>query len=396
MENLLKKHFNKINLDIRKKAPGYSRFMDQKVTPDVLSFVADCIVNFLGGKDAKTIFTAGDIWKFPYFVKNTIAVFGKPSPENRTASSEYDKFIAQPLKTLAFAKSLEEKKVGRKNSYVVLRPDILEFISRNERNALLFLVHYIEKTLADSGFLGRFNKYKTKAESGSLSTKDFALLKKEFRAFMRGYTEINGDTEINRIFPKVLNPYAASYQIPGTEGGYMTTGRFIFSDLMYNRQNFRDIRKDKTQSRKEALDKINNRRKIVAYRVQRAKNAIKRYHSSSEMKDSLAVGKATQAHHIFPEKKFREISDYPENLILLTAQQHNTRAHFDNHYQEGEPEYSKECLLSKIDSIFESIRKKDGFYSKEKFIHVLNVGYNLSLSTSVSLDELKKIIQKHS
>jgi len=209
MEDLLKQHFDQVDLDIRKQASGYSRFMDQKVTPDVLSFIADCIVNFLGGKDAGTTFVVGDIWEFPYFVKNTVAVFGKPSPENETAGSEYDKFIAQPLKTLAFAKVLGENKVGRKNTYTVLRSDILEYISQNERNAWRFLVIYIEKVLSDSGFIDKLESYKTKAKGGTLGVEDFEALKNDFQAFMRGFTEINGDTEINRIFPKVLNPYSA-------------------------------------------------------------------------------------------------------------------------------------------------------------------------------------------
>ncbi|PIQ31989.1 MAG: hypothetical protein COW61_02595, partial [Candidatus Yonathbacteria bacterium CG17_big_fil_post_rev_8_21_14_2_50_46_19] len=72
----LKQHFNQVDLDIRKQTSGYSRFLDQKVTPDVLSFIADCIVNFLGGKDAGTTFVVGNIWEFPYFIKNTVAVFG--------------------------------------------------------------------------------------------------------------------------------------------------------------------------------------------------------------------------------------------------------------------------------------------------------------------------------
>lgn len=394
MEDLLKQHFDQIDLDIRKQAPGYSRFMDQKVTPDVLSFIADCIVNFLGGKEAYTTFVVGDIWEFPYFVKNTVAVFGKPSPENETAGSEYDKFIAQPLKTLAFAKVLEEKKVGRKNTYTVLRSDILEYISQNEKSAWRFLVIYIEKVLSDSGFIDKLELYKTKAKGNTLSAEDFEALKNDFQAFMRGFTEINGDTEINRIFPKVLNPYSAFYQIPGTEKGRMTLGRFIYPDLMYNRENFRDIGKDKTLSRQEVLKEVNEQPEVVIYRVQKAKNIIRRHHTSSEVRDSLAVGLATQVHHIFSEHEFPEISDYLENLILLTPQQHNTRAHPDNKTMTVDTEYQKECLLSKMDSITTSINKGDNLYAKERFIHVINIGYGLDLSTNTGFEELKEIILK--
>ncbi len=82
MEDSVKQHFNQIDLDIRKQAPVYSRFMDQKVTPDVLSFIADCVLNLLDGKDPGAVFTTKDIWDFQYFQKNIVAIFGKPSPTN--------------------------------------------------------------------------------------------------------------------------------------------------------------------------------------------------------------------------------------------------------------------------------------------------------------------------
>lgn len=393
MEDVLKDYFKNTNLDIRKKPAGYSRFMDQKVTPDVVTFIADCIVNFLGANSSKTSFTVSDIWTFPYFIKNAIAVFGKPSPENETTNSEYNKFISQPLKTLAFSKVLSETKSGNKNYYTVLKPDIVEYISQNERNAWDFLVSYIEKVLLDSGFIGKFDSFKEKALTNNLKTEDFEKLKTEFQAFMRGYTKINGDTEINRIFPKILNLYSSHYQIPGTEKGHLTESRFIFPDLMYNRENFRDVGKDKTQSRQESTVKDTKPPEFIAYKVQKAKNIIRRHHPSSEVRDSLSAGSATQVHHIFPEHQFPEISDYVENLILLTPQQHYTRAHLDNKTQTISLEYQKVCLLSKIDSIVASINRGDSLYSKDRFIHVVNIGYGLKLSTTTSLEEVRENIK---
>ena len=392
-ENILGQHFEKINLDIRKKSSGYSRFMDQKVTPDVLSFIADCIVNFIGGKDTHASFSVSDIWGFQYFIKNSIAVFGKPSPENKTADAEYDKFIAQPLKTLSFSGILTEKKDGRRNIYTVSNPKILEYISQNERSAMLFLVAYIEKVLSNSGFINKFETFKKKALAKKLLSTDFDSLKIDFQAFMRGYTEINTDVEINRIFPKILNPYATYYLIPGTEKGHLTFGRFIYPDLMYNRQNFRDIGKDKGLTRQEAIRELAQQPELISYRVQKAKSIIKRHHDSSELKDSFAKGAATQVHHIFPESKFPEISDYLENLILLTAQQHNTRAHPENKTNTIDLDYQKECLLSKIDSITTFIAKGESLYVRERLIHVINVGYGIDISTSTSFAELKEIIQ---
>jgi hypothetical protein len=393
-EELMRKHVATVDLDIRKKPDGYSRYMDQKVTPDVLTFIADCIVNFLGGKNPDTIFTTKDIWDFPYFQKNTVAIFSKPSPINESARAEYDKFIAQPLKTLAFAKILKEEKVGVKNTYKVLQPELLEYISQNERNSLLFLVIYIEKVLSDSVFIKELNVYKDKALAGTITKDDFDLLKGKFETFMRGYTNINGDTEIRRIFPKVLNPYAVYNMINGTEDGHMSENRFVYSDLMYNRENFRDIGKDKALTRTEGEEVVENKPELSAYKTQKAKNIIRRNHSSSEVHDSLATGEATQVHHIFPEHEFPEISAYIENLILLTPQQHNTKAHPSNHTQSIDRDYQKECLLSKIDSIERSLKQGKDIYSIESLTHVINIGLSLELSTKTTFDELRSVVKK--
>ena len=96
---VIKNHFAKYDLDIRKSK--FSRFMDQKVTPDVLCFIADCIINL---NATKPQFTYKDIWNSNYFEKNVRAIYGKPSPKNEKAHSEYDKFIVQTLRMLFYAK----------------------------------------------------------------------------------------------------------------------------------------------------------------------------------------------------------------------------------------------------------------------------------------------------
>ncbi len=387
-EERIKEYIDQIDLDLRKKPEGFSRYMDQKITPDVITFISDCIVNFIGGKDPQTVFTTKDIWGFQYFQKNTVAIFSKPSPTNQTANAEYDKFIAQPLKTLAFAKILKEVKVGIRNTYQVSQPEILEYIAQNERNAWVFLVVYIEKVLSDSGFK-EIESYKKKAKAGNITKEDFELLKTRFEGFMRGYTNINGDTEIRRIFPKVLNPLAVYYMINGSEDGKMTENRFTYSDLMYNRSNFRDLGKDKAVTRQESEEIIEEKPDFSAYKVQKAKNIIRRNHTTSEVKDSYSNGEATQVHHIFPEHEFPQISAYVENLILLTPQQHNTKAHPSNHTQLIDRAYQRECLLSKIDTIENSLKQGKDIYSKESLIHIVNIGLSLDLSTNTTFEDLR-------
>ena len=57
---------------------------------------------------------------------------------------------------------------------------------------------------------------------------------------------------------------------------------------------------------------------VIIYRVQKVKNIIRRHHTSSEVKDSLSVGVATQVHHIFPENEFPEVP----KVILYGAANH--------------------------------------------------------------------------
>jgi hypothetical protein len=49
-----------------------------------------------------------------------------------------------------------------------------------------------------------------------------------------------------------LNIYACENNLPGSTRGRMSENEFYYTDLMYNRKNWRDFSKDKTISRQEA------------------------------------------------------------------------------------------------------------------------------------------------
>ena len=70
-----------------------ARFTDQKCTPDMVCFIADCILN-TSCKD--TEFKVKDLWGTDYFCSNMQAIFRKPAPTDARARSEYDKVLAQP------------------------------------------------------------------------------------------------------------------------------------------------------------------------------------------------------------------------------------------------------------------------------------------------------------
>lgn len=395
MDDLLKQHFDHLDLDIRKQAPGYSRFMDQKVTPDVLRFVAECIIQ-CAGSNPKHLFTASEIEHSAYFVKNVTREFNKPAPGDERTAHEYDKWPAQIIQTLRFAGVLEEKGAkGRAAGFVVTNPDILKYIATRSQNSYTFLFQYLTKLLKDSGFYGYVEHYRDAYLAGKLSKTDFHELKERFESFIIGHTRIKKKFEPRRIFPKVINIFAAEFRIPGTVGGHMSKFPFMTSDLIYNRVNFRDKRKPKSISRQEQMERGGlAERNNPVYRVTSAKKRIKELHAGSEVHDQWSVGEATQVHHIFPENEFSQLADRLENLIRLTPTQHNTKAHPNNHTAVINREYQCVCLIEKSHSIEESIKMGQFDYSREAFIGIINAGLGENLSYDLSFDQIRVAIKK--
>lgn len=225
------------------------------------------------------------------------------------------------------------------------------------------------------------------------NTKDnFTSLKSEYEKFIILHTPINGKTEVRRIFTKVLNPLAFKRQKRGTSRGFFSKDIISNDVLMYNRKNWRDITKNKSETREEyeiraKLEVQQSKDAYVKYTINKATNIVRRLHSPiSELKDNLAIGEATQVHHIFMKSDYPQIESYIENLILLTATQHNTKAHPNNNTRVINKDYQLLCLLAKSDSI----EKHYNTYSKEDFLFVLKVGLNKEFSNSIEFRELKE------
>ena len=382
----------KYNYDIRESHNG--RWIDQKCTPDVLSFVADCIYNYASNNPDKEFYTQ-NIWFSEYAVQNTEAVFKKPSPKQNAARNEYDKFFQQPMKLLANSQVLIERKEGAKNIFKVNNLEILEYIALSERNALKFLHRYIEKVLQDSDLYSSFNLFFT-SQKTVIGNKDklqnlYIKLKQNFCYFTKRYTPINGDTECGRIFTKVVNPLAYYRNAYGTEKGKISSDIITYDVLMYNRNNFRDIyaNKPKGITRKvyakehpvELNEKYYDYQSAKAKRFLRIFNDQYRNGRTEHLEKEHLKDAAIHIHHIFPKALYPEICAYLENLIALTPTQHYGYAHPNGRTQEINVEYQKLLLLSKADRIKENIEesydeKTERIYEFPKFLHVLSVGFD--------------------
>lgn len=381
MRNTIKEYLSLFDFDIRKTHDA--RYVDQKCTPDIVCFMADCVMNMVA---TKPVFVINDIWDTQYFIQNSRVIFNKPWANDKKAYNEYNKVLSQPLKLLAYARILNVETLGGSLTFSVANADILDYIARKDRNAYNFLYCYFMKVMTDSGFIKYFEEYAKESCDNPKAAKE-EIYERYFR-LINGNTPSHSRKDIRRMFHKVFNVYAAEHLLHGSNGKIT-----YYSDLMYNKKNWRDMDKDKTVTRQEAMtpEKIKKQEAINAYYVQKAISLIRKIHTVSEVNDNWSNGEATQVHHIFPKSQFPQIAHYVENLILLTATQHNTKAHPNNKTQQINKDYQLVCLLAKADTIESSLsRYGDKYYRKESFIFVINTGLSTDFSTLLSFNNLKK------
>lgn len=387
MSKIIDDHFNGLDLDIRKKNIG--TFMDQKVTPDVVSGVAECILEYL--RENEEPFTINDIRYYDYSNQLVKEVFNKPDVQK--AENEYDKFFSQPIKMFAYAGVLDEDLTKRPYKYSVSNIAVLEYVGIRERNAVTFLQEYLEKLISDSGIKNLFDEFFI-----SQNKSGYERLKTRFINFVIDYTPKNDPVDISRIFTKIINPLAYGEKKFGTRRGRISQTVISLDELYYNRPNWRDINKDKSLTREEAkalFEDIVDNKNFFRYQVTKAKNFVRKLQSYSEI-HRFEQYPGLQAHHIFMESEFPQIADLPENIIILTPNQHYYRAHPNNKTSVIDERYQAICLISKLDSIEINNRSGDNDYSLEDFINVLNTGFETNhFNTGMDYEEVKHQIINH-
>ncbi len=373
---------NQFDYDIRKS--NSARFIDQKVTADVLSSVSECIIEFIEDDKYKE-FTINEIRYSKYANEIVTQVFSKPNIPQ--AENEYDKFFSQPIKMLAYAKILDENKQSNTLKFKVNNHQLLNYIAVRDRNALNFITLYLEKVLKDSEIFNYFERFFEEQTAAS-----FNLLKEKYIQFIISNTAIKKPTEPKRIFTKVINPLALKRGKFGTRKGRISKTIISLNEILYNRPNWRDLNKDKSITRQQfsqSFDSNLDNSNHYKYSIEKAKKLVKQIHKYSEIHRFKSYI-ATQAHHIFPQKEYPEIADFPENIIAITPNQHFVRAHPNNNTTQIDLNYQLICLISKLDSIEMNYMQQKEDYSKEDFIDVLNIGYETSFFTkTMSFEEIK-------
>lgn len=336
-------------------------------------------------------FTINDIRYFDYSNQLVKEVFNKPDVQK--AENEYDKFFSQPIKMFAYAGILEEDLTKRPYKYSVSNNAVLEYVGMRERNAVTFLQKYLEKLILDSGIKNLFDDFFISQNSAG-----YERLKIQFIDFIIANTPKNDPVDISRIFTKIINPLAYKEKKFGTRRGRISQTVISLDELYYNRPNWRDINKDKSLTREEAkalFDDVVDNKNFFKYQVSKAKKFVRKLQPFSEV-HRFEQYPGLQAHHIFMESEFPQIADLPENIIILTPNQHYYRAHPNNKTSVIDERYQAICLISKLDSIEINNRSGENDYSLEDFINVLNTGFETDhFNTGMDYEEVKHQIMNH-
>lgn len=386
------------NYDI--KLNGNGRWIDQKCTPDVVSIISDCIIEYVKSNPQTCVFSSTDIWHSKYSELNILSIFKKPGTENKNAKNEYDKFFQQPMEMLANSGVIIKKKVGNRNYYSLNEINILEYLSMGEKNALKFLQLYIEKVLSDTGIFDVFKEF-----FNNPNQRTYEKVKNCFTNITKTYTKINGDTESRRIFTKVINPLSFKYNCEGTEKGRISKDIISYDMLMYNRDNFRDVfsKKPKGMTRDEyqLKKKGTPNQSYYLYSSLKAKKYLKSFNDIFRNGESEIDNEsnAIQMHHIFPESQFPDICGFYENLIALTPNQHFINAHPNGNTGKIDRAYQYKCLQCKLKNICTNFNStfEDHIYDKDRFLKVLDVGLETDEFEQIndfSYDNVLKHIQK--
>lgn len=394
-ERLLQEFLDQHDYDIRKTGNG--RWIDQKCAFDTISFVADCIVDYLENGGTQP-FESPQIWHRDYSVQNVMRLFGKPDPTIKTTLDEYNKFFRQPMKMLAAAGVLHEELHGIVIEFSVVNYDVLEYIAMRDRNALDFICLYIEKTLRDSGLWDSFASFLDEQTEEWYDT-----VKDRFAKFCIRYTPINTTVEAGRIFNKVLNQIAFKYKKKGTYRGHMSKNIITLSDVIYNKTNWYDnlTGKDKNVSRGDFVV-VPAAPEKYDYEVTRAKKYLRTfleryYHGEPEVRDRYSINnKVSAMHHIFPAHAYPTIAAYYENLIGLSTAQHMQEAHPNGNTREVDHDFQYTCLIAKTDNIRRNLSGMDDapvIYDFNDFMFVLNTGLNTDYFSRISENDFGAVVQ---
>ena len=381
-------YISKIDLDLKTRG-GNPRYFDQKVQPDIVEIISECILDF---SKKKHFFTIKDIWDNKFSEDLVYEYFKKPKARDKKAANEFDKFFSQPICFLTFFGILHREKKGTKFYHTILKPDILEYIASDQRKALNFINICLICFIKSNQLKSDFDKFFTEQDKES-----YFSLRERFYEFTYNNTNINRSNkhEPGRIFTPIINALAFKQNKKGSQKGNISKDVIYLGDLIYARPNWKDILNGKPgELTRESWDgkkikNIDEQLSLSSSERSSKKAIVKKYGNTSEYSGSDG---ALDTHHIFPRSFNFDLCHYKENLIRITPDEHYIKAHPNRNTQIINKPFQVELLKAKLKSVETSLKKSEDFYDLKFFIDMLKKGFKIDLPTDLSINDLKNFL----
>lgn len=289
----IKELIKKAKLDL--SITGNARWMDQKVTPDILQLICEIVYITRSPEQG---FTVNQVLYSTEFLATVKESFGKEPNSSKNFKSEVGKIVMQPLKLLASAGILEEttEDGNRAIIFKIKNYEVLGWIADEVLNSYKFLSAYFEEFLIQNSMEFKFEELVTQLKNGQdNSLKSFEEFRDSFTKRVNEFTNSKKAKEPRRVFNKVYNLLAYSNGVNGVEVGELTAEPCSYDSLMYNRENI--VHKG-IRHRSASLD-------FKALRAKRRMNDLKAKHSSGEIElDKPTVVKTRTEQSLLRENLF--------------------------------------------------------------------------------------------
>lgn len=380
------------SLDLTKTPEKLGVHFEQKITPDLLWCVAATIIG-LTGRNINFEFGDKEIRTSPYFISLMRDYFTKPT-QNSNTENEYNKVSKYQCGLLEYVGVLR-RTANRPRKLKIKNLQALEFISNHDRSALEFLKYYVEKLLIDNGLMAIFKKYKKDP-----SQQNYESVKDKYWQWAKEHTGVrtNNPQHSYRVVNKIFNLYAYSHRIPGESSARVTSGICPYTNLVYNRVNFRDVNMPTGISRREFTESIEldeSDPNIFRSLVMRSKQDVRQRHRKSEIavkEYNYHDDEGIHAHRVLPESQYNQFAFFKENIICLTPGQHLSLAHVRGNTHRVDSGFQKICLKYKLKSIEDSMLLEDNFYNLENFITLINIFPSINLPLDSDLETVRRTL----
>lgn len=326
MSNTITSYINNGNWDFRIKN-NTPLFIEQKVEPTNIHLYAQAILNYKSKS-----FSNRDIYESSTVSRILQITMGKPAASY--TPHEVNKLFGQQLSNFFwFCGLLNCTKKGRSYIFSIVLKNkwLIELLSISLMSALEFQALLYEKLAQDSGFGKELTKLKNNLNNPKINIAKQELANFQnntFYPFLEKYTDKGQkpySADRGRVIPKFINPIAVFRRKKGRDRGGLSNHIYTLPDLNYNKLNWKDIAQGKNKGiSRQQFNKANKNTAVnLSVPINYQPLITKMKQNTNNQSEHNKSEPGLHGHHIFMRSMRPEFTNYQENIILISANEHS-------------------------------------------------------------------------